>query len=169
MSAPFDMSSPEMAANGYETKAHYERRKNISRLESQVRRTKQLYYGEEQLEKLQICTFPLTLTELGDSSFSPCFFMPYSGELCEEPYYDDMCLEWDPYDTTEGPAVRAQRWASRTCRYWRQYAESQNFDPRLPGKNKYGFGDIPFFPEYKYGLSFFLCKSSVSSLSLSEY
>lgn len=163
------MSSLEMAANGYETRVHYERRRDISRLEAKVRRTKWLYYDQGSLDELKIRTYPLTLTELGDPSFLPCFFMPYTGELCEEPYYDDMDMEWNPYHTTEGPAVRAQRWASRTCSYWRQYAQSQNIDPRLPDKNKYGFGDIPFFPEYQYGLSFFLCELFAPSLSVSEF
>ena len=151
------MSSPEMAANRYETRAHHERRREISILESKVRRTKRLYYDQGRLDELNIRTYPLTLTELGDPSFSPCYFMPYSGEFCEEPYYDDMDMEWEPYDTEEGPAVRAQRWAQRTCDYWREYAQSQNFDQRLPGKNEYGFADIPFVPKYQYDLSYFLC------------
>ena len=112
------MSSPEMAANGYETQAHQDRRRDISKLESKVRRIKRLYYEEEELEKLDIRTYPLTLTELGDPSFSPCFFTPYKGEFCEEPYYEELeDWKWNPYLPKEGLAVRAQRWAQSTYEY----------------------------------------------------
>lgn len=58
-------------------------------------------YDENKLKTLNVSIEPLTLTQTGMPTFSPCFFQPFGGDIKEDPYVeelDDDSKKWEPYE-----------------------------------------------------------------------
>lgn len=73
-----------------EAHEHFQRRRDIVDLQKEVDSTEKLQYTEEDLNAIQIRTYRMVLGKDSEPTFKPCFFMPYKGDLSEEPYNEQL-------------------------------------------------------------------------------
>lgn len=119
---------------------HIQRRKNIGELERKVDKTGILQYSKEELYKIRIHTYPMTMNQNREPTFQPCFFTPYKGNLNAEPHDEQREArgwEWDPYEKEEDDddqyPTPALDWAVETTEYFFDYISAQRVENERNG------------------------------------
>ncbi|OJJ85711.1 uncharacterized protein ASPGLDRAFT_57064 [Aspergillus glaucus CBS 516.65] len=137
------MTTTEPTARIDEAHEHFQRRRDIVDLQKEVDSTEKLQYTEEDLNAIQIRTYRMVSGKDSEPTFKPCFFMPYKGELSEDPYNEQLePSRWKRQQYRKKCFLHPFEWVQDMARYFDDYSSAQFVE--------FGKGNSPLGSIFRY-------------------